>query len=72
MKKFSLFLLLLVSINTALEAKKIPASDHDALAKEGIIILSEEHVRTPGVLSAPPVKIEIINSSNKTPPDKSH
>ncbi len=72
MKKFTLFLLLLVSINTASEAKKLPANDHDALAKEGIIVLSEEHIRTSGVLSAPPVKIEIINSSNKTPPDKNH
>ena len=72
MKQFNIILLLLVLINTASATRKIPAYDHDALAKEGIIVLSEEHVRTLNVLSAPPVEIEIINSSNKTPSDKNH
>jgi len=70
MKNFNTILLLLLFINTAFAVKKIPANDHDALAKEGIIVLSEEHVQTPNVLNTPPVEIEIINSSNKPPSDK--
>lgn len=60
MKQFYIISLVLVSFSVlASEFKKIPANDHPALAREGITILSEEHIKTSGVSSSPPVEIEI-------------
>ncbi len=64
MKLFTLIFLLILSFVILITAtKKDSISNYDSLAKEGVTILSEEHLRTPGVSNVPPVKTKIRNLS---------
>lgn len=54
------------------EIKRIPMSDHEALAKEGIIVISEEHVRSSRITNVPPVMIDIIKKSPKKSSNKTN
>lgn len=64
MKLFTLIFLLILSFVILITAtKKDSINNYDSLIKEGITILSEEHLRTSGVSNVPPVKTKIRNLS---------
>jgi|HubBroStandDraft_2_1064218.scaffolds.fasta_scaffold2100328_2 hypothetical protein len=64
MKLFTLIFLLTLSFVILITAtKKDSVNNYDSLTNEGVTILSEEHLRTSGVTSVPPVKTKIRNLS---------